>query len=89
MLGNDRDGNDILSVKLSPDIGLQMREKYEDIGPGYYLNKTHWNSIILNGKVPQTEMESMLNQSYKLIFASLTKKIQQQIMVQCTRTSMG
>lgn len=80
MVGNDAAGNDIISVKLSPDEGLFMREKYEDIQPGYYLNKTHWNSIALSGRVPQKEMETMLNQSYKLVFASLTKKLQNQIM---------
>lgn len=41
MVGNDKEGDDIVSVKLLPDIGLAMRDRYEDIKPGYYLNKVH------------------------------------------------
>ncbi|MDR0928077.1 MAG: MmcQ/YjbR family DNA-binding protein [Ignavibacteria bacterium] len=79
MVGNDKDGNDVISMKLLPEYGIELREKYDDIAPGYHLNKVHWNSMQLNGNVPDDVAKTMLTQSYNLVFAGLTKKQQQNI----------
>ena len=74
MLGSHKDGRQILSVKLPPADGILLREQYADIIPGYYMNKEHWNSIYLDGAVPQELAEKMLRTSHGLILASLPKK---------------
>lgn len=80
MLGEHKDGRKILSVKLPPADGVLLREEYEDIIPGYYMNKEHWNSIYLDGEVPQDLMQKMLVKSHSLILASLPKKRQKEIL---------
>jgi predicted DNA-binding protein (MmcQ/YjbR family) len=80
MIANDNERRPIISVKHTPERGEELREKYTDIIPGYYLNKTHWSSMFLNGNVPEDVLKQMLDQSYELIFNSLPKKIQKEIM---------
>jgi predicted DNA-binding protein (MmcQ/YjbR family) len=69
-------------VKHDPVYGEELREKYKDIIPGYYLNKTHWSSVLLDGKVPETILKQLLDGSYGLILNSLSKKIQNEIINQ-------
>jgi len=82
LVGNDGEGKPIISVKHTPEHGVELREKYEDIVPGYYLNKTHWSSVFLNGHVPETVLKQMLDESYNLIFNSLGKKVQNEILAE-------
>jgi predicted DNA-binding protein (MmcQ/YjbR family) len=79
MVCNDGEGQPIISVKHTPEHGAQLREKYADIVPGYYLNKVHWSSMFLNGSVPEAVLKQMLDESYELIFNSLPRKIQNEI----------
>ena len=80
MLGAHKDGRPLLSVKLEPANGEMLRQQYKDIIiPGYYLNKTHWNSIYLDVEMPRDLIEKMIDESYRLIFKSLTKKQQAEI----------
>ena len=79
LVGNDKEGNPIISVKHTPEYGEELREKYQDIIPGYYLNKIHWSSMFLTGNVPKAVLKQMLDGSYELIFNSLPKKIQNEI----------
>ena len=80
LVGNDKTGNAIISVKHDPDCGEELRGKYKDIIPGYYLNKAHWSSVYLNGNVPEAVLKQLLDGSYELIFKSLSKKIQDEIL---------
>jgi predicted DNA-binding protein (MmcQ/YjbR family) len=82
LVGNDSKGNPIISVKHTPEQGEELRENYSDIVPGYYLNKTHWSSVFLNGNVPETVLKQMLDASYDLVFNSLSRKIQNEILNQ-------
>ena len=82
LVGNDNTGKPIISLKHSPERGEELREKYEDIVPGYYLNKTHWSSVFLNGHVPEEVLKQMIDQSYELIFCALSKKVQNEILTQ-------
>jgi len=79
MVGNDGEGRPIISVKHTPERGEELREKYTDIVPGYYLNKTHWSSIFLSGNLPEAVLKQMLDDSYELIFNSLPKKVRNEI----------
>jgi predicted DNA-binding protein (MmcQ/YjbR family) len=80
LAGNDGEGRPVISMKHTPEQGEKLRDKYNDIVPGYYLNKTHWSSVFLNGNVPEAVLKQMLDASYELIFNSLSKKIQNEIL---------
>jgi len=51
-----------------------------DIIPGYYMNKTHWHSVFLEGDVPDDLLKTMLDMSYDLVFKALTQKQQKSIL---------
>ncbi|MBO4591519.1 MAG: MmcQ/YjbR family DNA-binding protein [Eubacterium sp.] len=77
-----RDDDDIpvyITLKLEPVEGEFYRKEYEDIIPGYYMNKVHWNSVKADGNVPDDVMEDILDKAYQIVFDSLTKKLRRQI----------
>lgn len=77
--GKDNTGKPVVTLKLLPSDGDFLRRQYEDIIPGYYMNKIHWNSVYLDGTVPDDVLRDMVDRSYDIIFASLTKKAQKEI----------
>ena len=77
--GGDKEGKDIITLKLEPMMGELLRNQYQDIVPGYYMNKEHWNSLYLDGNVPDGVLKDMLDKSYQLVFDSLPKKVQREI----------
>ena len=66
--------------ELEPADGDFLRQQYEDIIPGYYMNKIHWNSVKADGEVPDDLLKDMLDKSYRLVLASLSKKKQKEIL---------
>lgn len=76
---DDRNGRPIVTLKLDPVFSDMLRGKYEDIVPGYYMNKLHWSTIYLDGTVPQEVLTDIVHASYKLVRSSLSKKAQQEI----------
>ena len=79
MQGGDKEGKPIFTMKLSPMDGQALRSQFKDIIPGYYMNKEHWNSLYLEGDVPDDIVKDMLDQSYEILLNSLSKKVQQEI----------
>lgn len=69
-----------ITLKLDPLEGDFLRQQYEDIIPGYYMNKVHWNSVNPNGAVPDELLMDMLDQSYELVLKSFSKKKQMEIL---------
>ncbi len=80
MQGSDNKGRSIITVKLEPVFGEFLRDRYPDITPGYYMNKMHWNSLDLNGTVPDDVVKDMLDKSYELVLKSLSKQQQNAIL---------
>ena len=62
-----------VSIKCDPELAAQLRSAYPAIGPGYHLNKRHWNTITLDGSVPDEMVTDLLGDSYDLVVASLPK----------------
>ena len=76
-----------ITLKLEPSEGDFLREQYEDIVPGYYMNKEHWNSIKPDGAVPDDLMKDLLDKSYELVLGSYSKKRQREILgISCCGT---
>ena len=68
-----------ITLKLEPAEGDFLRSQYEDIIPGYYMNKVHWNSIKPDGEVPDDLLKDLLDKSYQLVLSGFSKKKQMQI----------
>jgi predicted DNA-binding protein (MmcQ/YjbR family) len=64
-----------LSVKCDPDLAAQLRASYPAIAPGYHLNKRHWNTLTLDGSLPDQMVTDLLADSYDLVVASLPKAL--------------
>lgn len=56
-----------VSLKCSPERSIDLREAYDAIIPGYHLSKTHWNTITLDGSVPDSLIMELIDLSYKLV----------------------
>ena len=69
-----------ITLKLEPLEGDLLRQRYEDIIPGYYMNKTHWNSIKADGAVPDELVRELLDKAYRIVLGSLSKKKQREIL---------
>ena len=62
-------------MKFNPEDAIILREKYEDVIPGYYMNKRHWNSVKTSGKIPNDLIKEWIKSSYELVVSGLPKKI--------------
>lgn len=80
MQGGDKYKKSIITLKCDPSFGQSLREEYPPIVAGYYMNKEHWNSVYLDGDVPDDVLKQMIDMSYELVFKSLSKKVQKQIL---------
>ncbi|MBR0149170.1 MAG: methylated-DNA--[Lachnospiraceae bacterium] len=71
----EREGYVNLNVKTDPDKAFFWREIYKSVIPGYHQNKKHWNTIILDGSIPDKDIRLMIAESYDLISDSPSKRI--------------
>jgi predicted DNA-binding protein (MmcQ/YjbR family) len=72
-------GTPSLNLKCDPNVAVELREKFDGITPGYNMSKVHWNTVRINEDVPDKKTFHLINHSYELVFASLTKKVKQEI----------
>ena len=77
---DDEDRPYYITLKLEPQEGDFLRQQYEDIIPGFYMNKVHWNSIKPDGAVPDGLLKELADKSYELVLKGLSKKKQQEIL---------
>lgn len=75
-------GEASVNLKCDPDRALELRAQYEAIEPGYHMSKVHWNTIAVDGDVPEKMFRELIDHSYELVFKSLTKKLQSEILEQ-------
>jgi len=68
-----------LSLKCEPVLALELREEFEAVIPGYHLNKVHWNTVILDGTVPDNEIKNMIAHSYEQVVNGLPKAQRERI----------
>ena len=63
-----------VSVKCEPELAVQLRDSYAAIRPGYHLNKRHWNTITLDGSLPDQLVRDLIEDSYDLVVSGLPKR---------------
>ena len=61
------------NLKCHPDLALELRDRYEQVTPGYHMNKKHWNTVEIESGIPTTELRKMIDHSYELVTKSLPK----------------
>jgi predicted DNA-binding protein (MmcQ/YjbR family) len=62
-----------VNLKCDPDLALDLRDRYEQVRPGYHMNKRHWNTVEIEGSIPDAELRKMIDHSYDLVVESLPK----------------
>lgn len=62
-----------VNLKCDPDLALELRDRYQEITPGYHMNKKHWNTVEIEGAIPDAELRKMIDQSYELVTKNLPK----------------
>lgn len=63
-----------ITLKCDPSEAEDLREQYEAVRPGYYMNKLHWNTVTLDGSIDDETIFEMIDQSYTLVCKKLTKR---------------
>ncbi len=69
-----------ISLKCDPYLAESFRMQYKAVTAGYHLNKRHWNSVVLDGSIPEKVVLEMIDHSYQLVFDKLTKKQKNEIL---------
>ena len=72
----DLEGDFTINVKNEPEKNIELREEYQAIKPGYHMNKAHWNTIEINGSIPDDVIKNLIDESYDLVVMKLTKQEQ-------------
>jgi predicted DNA-binding protein (MmcQ/YjbR family) len=62
-----------VNLKCGPDLALELRDRYEQVTPGYHMNKKHWNTVEIEGAIPAVELRKMIDHSYDLVAKNLPK----------------
>jgi predicted DNA-binding protein (MmcQ/YjbR family) len=73
-------GEPSVNLKCKPDWALELRAQYESIQAGYHMSKVHWNTVSINSEISDLFLKEMIDHSYDLVFSSLTKKMQNEIL---------
>ncbi len=68
-----------VNLKCDPELAAELRERYDDVQPGYHMNKKHWNTVIFEGKINDTELKKMVDHSYVLVVKGLSKKQKEEL----------
>ena len=61
------------NLKCEPDLALELRDRYEQVRPGYHMNKKHWNTVEIEGGIPEVKLRRMIDHSYDLVVQSLPR----------------
>lgn len=62
-----------INLKCDPVLAVELRERYSSVMPGYHMNKKHWNTVFIDGSVPDKEVFSWIDHSYELVLKSKKK----------------
>src|SRR4030095_4711573 len=67
------------NLKCDPDLALELRDRYEQVRPGYHMNKKHWNTVEIEGGIPEAELRRMIDHSYNLVINALPQATRSKI----------
>jgi predicted DNA-binding protein (MmcQ/YjbR family) len=64
---------DSVNLKVDPEAGVELRERYPGVSPGYHMNKKHWITVQMDGSIPDKLLRQWVEDSYNLVASGLTK----------------
>jgi len=67
---------DSVNLKVDPEAGVELRERYPAVSPGYHMNKKHWITVQMDGSIPDKLLRQWVEDSYNLVASGLTKSQQ-------------
>ena len=70
-----------VSLKCEPEIAVALRSHYPAVAPGYHLNKRHWNTVTLDGSIPDERVLEWIDDSYDLVLETLPRSIRAEVTV--------
>ena len=68
-----------MNLKCDPDDALALRKQYEGILPGYHMNKKHWNTLVLDGSLPERLVHELIDHSYDLVVKKMSQLQQRKL----------
>ncbi len=68
-----------INLKCDPEQAVELREQYPAVVPGYHMNKKHWNTVQMDGSLPDKLVKSWIDHSYNLVVASLPAKVKAEL----------
>lgn len=68
-----------MNLKCDPEMAIDLRERYPAVLPGYHMNKVHWNTVKIDGSIPDSTIHDWIIHSYELVYSSLPRKIRNYI----------
>lgn len=69
------EGSPAVTLKCDPEIALDLRNRHPAVRPGYHTHKRHWNTVDIDGSIDDDEMSWMIEHSYELVLAGLTRAV--------------
>jgi predicted DNA-binding protein (MmcQ/YjbR family) len=75
----DLEGPLSINVKNDPEKNIELREEYPAIKPGYHMSKIHWNTVEIDGSIPDDFIKNLIDESYDLVVMKLKKQEQQKL----------
>ncbi len=75
----DVDAFESVNLKCDPEKAVELRERFTGVQPGYHMNKKHWNTVQMDGSVPDPLILEWLNDSYDLVLKKLPKAVRENI----------
>jgi predicted DNA-binding protein (MmcQ/YjbR family) len=70
----DLEGPFWINIKCDPAYAIELREQYSAVRPGFHMNKRHWNTIEIDGSIPDETLKQWIRDSYDLVIKGMTKK---------------
>lgn len=67
-------GGEAVNLKCDPHQAMALRDIFSAVKPAYHMNKLHWNTVLLDGSLPQGELQQQVDASFALVVAGLKKK---------------
>lgn len=72
----DLENFESVNLKCDPEKAVQLREEFPAVLPGYHMSKRHWNTVLMDGSIPDKLIKTWIDDSYNLVVVSLSKQLQ-------------
>src|SRR5437762_7499368 len=68
-----------VNLKCDPDLALELRDRFEQVQPGYHMNKKHWNTVEIGSGLPDSELRKMVDHSFQLVVNTLPRLMRRKL----------